>query len=262
MEISLRARVRAGDPDAFRQLFDEYASAVHRHAVRMTGHWSMAEDVVSLTFLEAWRLRERVLDGDDNLRPWLLGIATNVTRNTARAARRHQAALSRVPLPAHVPDFADEVTQRLADTEELAAAQKALRRMRRGEREVFTLCVWEGLDAAAAAEALGVAIGTVRSRLSRARKRLRKLTEMELDGRTDGAPHGTSGTASTRGGTNGSQGADGAGGVDGAEGAEGADGNRGTEGGTGLTGVQRPATVGQIPGGRHTAARSKQEKKR
>ncbi|MFJ6741110.1 RNA polymerase sigma factor [Streptomyces sp. NPDC091279] len=147
---------------------------------RMTGVWSTADDIVSLTFLEAWRLRERVLPGDDSLRPWLLGIATNVTRNTARAARRHQAALSRIPPPDPVPDFADEVARRLADSEELAAAHRALSTMRRGEREVFTLCVWEGLDAATAAEALGVAVGTVRARLSRARKRLRKLTELEL----------------------------------------------------------------------------------
>ncbi|MFJ8636460.1 RNA polymerase sigma factor [Streptomyces sp. NPDC093568] len=230
METSLRARVRAGDPDAFRQLFDAYASAVHRHAVRMTGNWAMAEDVVSLTFLEAWRLRERMLDGDDSLRPWLLGIATNVTRNTTRAARRHQAVLSRVPPPAPVPDFADEVTQRLADTEELAAAQKALSTMRRGEREVFTLCVWEGLDAATAAEALGVAVGTVRARLSRARKRLRKLTELELDGRMGGI--------------------------------HGADRNRGAEGSTGQGAVQRPAAVGQIPDSCQKAARSMQEKKR
>ncbi|WP_019067169.1 RNA polymerase sigma factor [Streptomyces hokutonensis] len=180
MEISLRARVRAGDPDAFGQLFDEHASVVHRHAVRMTGDRGTADDIVSLTFLEAWRLRERVLPGDDSLRPWLLGIATNVTRNTARAARRHQAALVRIPPPDPVPDFADEVTRRMADTEELAAAQRALRRLRRGEREAFTLCVWEGLDAATAAAALGVAVGTVRSRLSRARKRLRKLTDLEL----------------------------------------------------------------------------------
>lgn len=99
MEISLRARVRAGDPDAFRQLFDEHAAVVHRHAVRMTGNWVMADDIVSLTFLEAWRLRERVFPGADSLRPWLLGIATSVTRNTARAARRHQVALTRVPPP-------------------------------------------------------------------------------------------------------------------------------------------------------------------
>ncbi|MGX9890890.1 RNA polymerase sigma factor [Streptomyces sp. NPDC002276] len=180
MEISLRARVRAGDPDAFGQLFDEHASVVHRHAVRMTGDWGTADDIVSLTFLEAWRLRERVLPGDDSLRPWLLGIATNVTRNTSRAARRHQAALVRIPPPDPVPDFADEVTRRMADSEELAAAHRALSKLRRGEREAFTLCVWEGLDAATAAAALGVAVGTVRSRLSRARKRLRKLTDLEL----------------------------------------------------------------------------------
>ncbi|ATL83016.1 RNA polymerase sigma factor [Streptomyces malaysiensis subsp. malaysiensis] len=239
METSLRARVRAGDPDAFRQLFDEYASVVYRHAVRLTGNWAMADDIVSLTFLEAWRLRERLFPGDDSPRPWLLGIATNVTRNTARAARRHQAALARLPPPGPVPDFADEVAQRLADTEELAAAQRALRTMRRGEREVFTLCVWEGLDAATAAEALGVAVGTVRARLSRARKRLRKLTELELIGGTDGNG-GTGGTGGNRG----------------------MGGNQGEDGGTGHDTVQRATTAGQIPGSRHQAARSTQEKKR
>ncbi|MFD8095185.1 RNA polymerase sigma factor [Streptomyces malaysiensis] len=239
METSLRARVRAGDPDAFRQLFDEYASVVYRHAVRLTGDWAMADDIVSLTFLEAWRLRERLFPGDDSPRPWLLGIATNVTRNTARAARRHQAALARLPPPGPVPDFADEVARRLADTEELAAAQRALRTMRRGEREVFTLCVWEGLDAATAAEALGVAVGTVRARLSRARKRLRELTELELIGGTDGNG-GTSGTGGNRG----------------------MGGNQGAGHGTGHDTVQRATTAGQIPGSRHQAARSTQEKKR
>ncbi|MBO3679434.1 RNA polymerase sigma factor [Streptomyces sp. NEAU-YJ-81] len=242
METSLRIRVRAGDPDAFGQLFDECASVVYRHAVRLTGDWGMADDIVSLTFLEAWRLRERLLPGDGSLRPWLLGIATNVTRNTTRAARRHQAALAKLPPPDPVPDFADEVTRRLADTEELAAAQKALRTMRRGEREVFTLCVWEGLDAATVAEALGVATGTVRARLSRARKRLRKLTELELV-RGTGGGYGTGRT-----------------GTDG--GSESTDGTRGADGGAGQGAVQRPAMVGQIPVSRHQAARSTQEKKR
>lgn len=62
-------------------------------------------------------------------RAWLLGIATNVTCNTERAARRHQAALRTVPPPGPVPDVADAVTQRLAGTEELAAAPEALSKM-------------------------------------------------------------------------------------------------------------------------------------
>ena len=60
MELSLRARVRAGDPEAFGVLFDECARAVYNHAFRVTGNWSTAEEVVSLTFLEAWRLRGTV----------------------------------------------------------------------------------------------------------------------------------------------------------------------------------------------------------
>ncbi|MFD3452465.1 RNA polymerase sigma factor [Streptomyces sp. NPDC058691] len=180
MELSLRARVRAGDPAAFGRLFDDHAGVVYRHAVRVLGNWATAEDIVSLTFLEAWRTRERVRVDGGSLQPWLLGIATNVMRNTARAARRHQGALARLPLRDAVPDFADELADRLADAEQLGAARRALEQLRRPEREVFALCVWAGLDSAAAAEALDVTVGTVRSRLSRARARLRKLTECEL----------------------------------------------------------------------------------
>ncbi|MDH6112099.1 RNA polymerase sigma factor (sigma-70 family) [Kitasatospora sp. MAP12-15] len=180
MEISIRTRVRAGDPVAFGQLFDEHARVVHRHAVRVTGDWAAAEDVVSLTFLEAWRLRARIEPEGESLRPWLLGIATNVMRNTRRAARRHQNALAQLPPREVLPDFADELVGRIADAEQLLAAKAALERLRPAEREVFALYVWEGLDHAAVAEALGKPIGTVRSRLSRARSRLRSLTEKEL----------------------------------------------------------------------------------
>ena len=161
VEISIRARVRAGDPETFGQVFEEHARAVYRHAVRVTGDWTAAEDVVSLTFLEAWRLRGKVEPDGESLRPWLLGIATNVMRNTRRAARRHQKVLSQLPPRQETPDFADELVGRLADVEQLAAAKTALERLRPAEREVFALCVWEGMDHAAAAEALGTRVGTV-----------------------------------------------------------------------------------------------------
>lgn len=180
MENSIRARVRAGDAVAFGQIFEDHAGAVHRHALRMTAEWAVAEDVVSLTFLEAWRLRARVEPEGESLRPWLLGIATNVIRNTRRAARRHQKVLAGLPPHEAVPDFAAELAGRLADAEQLAAAKAALERLRPADREVFALCVWEGLDHAAVAEALGKPVGTIRSRLSRARSRLRELTAKEL----------------------------------------------------------------------------------
>lgn len=177
MDTNLRRRIRAGDHDAFGELFDACARSVYNHAYRLTGDWSTAEDIVSLTFLEAWRLRES-LDGTGGpIRPWLLGIATNVARNTRRTMRRHAAAMSRLPPAAVVSDFADEVAGRLDDAAQLALVQEALRRLRRPEREVLALCVWSGLDYTTAARALGVPVGTVRSRLSRARKKLAKHME-------------------------------------------------------------------------------------
>ncbi|GAA4181979.1 hypothetical protein GCM10022252_07160 [Streptosporangium oxazolinicum] len=171
----MRARIRAGDPDAFSRLFDDHARSVYNHAFRLTGDWSAAEDVVSLTFLEAWRLRGRVDADGGSLRPWLLGVATNVARNVNRAARRHADALARLPPGEAVPDIAEEIAGRVDDDELLVSVRAALAALRRPEREVLALCVWAGLGYAEAAEALGVPVGTIRSRLSRARKRLRRL---------------------------------------------------------------------------------------
>ncbi|WP_328873075.1 RNA polymerase sigma factor [Streptomyces sp. NBC_00287] len=178
MDTNLRKRIRAGDHDAFGDLFDGYARSVYNHGYRLTGDWATAEDVVSLTFLDAWRLRERLDEEGGSLRPWLLGIATNVTRNTRRAARRHAAAVARLPREEAVRDFADEVAGRIDDSAQLAVVQTALAKLRRAEREVLALCVWSGLGYEAAAEALGVPVGTVRSRLSRARTKLAKYMEL------------------------------------------------------------------------------------
>ncbi|WP_435206524.1 RNA polymerase sigma factor [Micromonospora sp. bgisy143] len=180
MTAEMRVRIRAGDTDALGELFDEHADAVHRHAVWTCGDPAQAEDVVSLTFLEAWRIRESLHPDGGSLRPWLLGIATNVLRNRRRAARRHREALRRMPVRDTVPDFADEVVARMHDADQVAAVMAGLRALRRADREVFLLCVWSQLDYAAAAEALGVPVGTVRSRLSRARSRLRALAQQEM----------------------------------------------------------------------------------
>jgi RNA polymerase sigma-70 factor, ECF subfamily len=190
MENTLRARVRAGDPDAFGELFERDARAVYNLSFRLTGSWPDAEEAVSLTFLEAWRLRGRVEVADGSLRPWLLGIAVNVTRNMNRAGRRHQAAMRRIPPPPPVPDFADELAGQLDDAARVRRVLAALERLRPGERDVLALCVWSGLDYGAAAKALGVPAGTIRSRLFRARRKLRHLVTDEpgpepepLDGR-------------------------------------------------------------------------------
>ncbi|MFJ3997544.1 RNA polymerase sigma factor [Streptomyces parvus] len=87
----MHARIRAGDPDAFRELFRDHAQLVYRHAVRTAGDWSATEDVVSLTFLEARRLRGKLRDEGASPRPWLM--ATAVTdRAVVDAVKQRPAA--------------------------------------------------------------------------------------------------------------------------------------------------------------------------
>ncbi|CAM5484168.1 RNA polymerase subunit sigma OS=Streptomyces canus OX=58343 GN=AQI96_14095 PE=3 SV=1 [Streptomyces canus] len=178
----MRTRIRAGDPDAFAELYDQCARSVYNHAFRLTADWSVAEDVMSATFMEAWRRRTSVEADGGSLRPWLLGIATNVSRSHYRSNRRYRAAVG-AAAGAGVPEVADhaeETAGRVDDRRRIAATLTALASLRRPEREVLVLCLWEGLEYADAARALGIPVGTVRSRLSRARGRLRKLAEVEL----------------------------------------------------------------------------------
>ncbi|WP_435971194.1 RNA polymerase sigma factor [Streptomyces sp. Qhu_M48] len=176
----MRDRFRAGDPSALGEAYDEHARVLYHYAFRVCGDRTAAEDVVSATFLESWRCRGKVHAEGGSLRPWLLGIATNIMRGSVREARRRDAALARMPERGVLPDFADDVLARMTDGEQVRAARAALGKLRRREREVFTLVVWAGLDYAAAGEALGIPVGTVRSRLSRSRDRLRKLADAEL----------------------------------------------------------------------------------
>ncbi|MEK0097041.1 RNA polymerase sigma factor [Streptomyces sp. A475] len=117
MGDSLRAGIRAGDADAFAELFGDTSPEVHRMALRATGGWARAEGVVSPTFLEIWRLRQTVRRENAPLRPFVPG-GLNVLRNQSRSARRHRAALARLPAGEHPPDFAHQVADRIADAEQ------------------------------------------------------------------------------------------------------------------------------------------------
>ncbi|MGW0944322.1 RNA polymerase sigma factor [Streptomyces sp. NPDC002623] len=184
----MRERVRGGERAAFSELYELYATAVYHHALRLTGDWSVAEEVMSETFLAAWRGRGEVAVEGGSLRPWLFGIATNKARNADRGLRRRLAFLARRTEAETIDDFAEDVVGRVDDARRLAEVRRVLGRLRRHEREVIALCVWGGLDYAQAAEALGVPVGTVRSRLSRARARLREIvgrTEQRMERRTE-----------------------------------------------------------------------------
>ena len=167
-------RARTGDADAFTTLFERHATAIYNYCFRRVGDWSVAEDLLSIVFLEAWRSRRKQLPPGKVL-PWLYGIATNVVRNRRRSERRYRVALSRVPLPRPELDFRDEAINRIHDERRMTLALELLAALPRQQRDVVVLCEWSGLSYEDAGFALGVPVGTVRSRLSRARQALEEL---------------------------------------------------------------------------------------
>jgi RNA polymerase sigma-70 factor (ECF subfamily) len=168
-------RVRDGDADAFGVLFDLHHDRVFRQAVRLTASVHDAEDVTAVVFLEAWRLRDRMRVVDGSVVAWLLVTTNYVFRNYARASRRYSEGLRQLPPPEHMPDHADAVDERIDGDSRRASLRAALARLPQRDQDILTLCVLEELSTADAATVLGVARGTVKSRLSRAKVRLTGL---------------------------------------------------------------------------------------
>jgi RNA polymerase sigma-70 factor (ECF subfamily) len=178
-DVELWTRAAAGDRHAFGELFERHAEAVWNHAYRLTASWSQAEDLTSSTFLLAWRKCGDVRLIRDSALPWLYTVAGNLARNEHRGATRFQRAVRRLPDQSVEADHADDVAGRVDGDARMARILAAIRTLPRSEREAVELCLLGEVPAADAAELLGVAEVSVRSRLSRARARLRtKLEEL------------------------------------------------------------------------------------
>jgi RNA polymerase sigma factor (sigma-70 family) len=154
------------EPTAFVAVFDRHFDAVHHYLRRRVGK-EIADELASETFAQAFEHRKRYDRRRPDARPWLYGIAHNLLRHHYRDEERALRAYARsvdrdTPEPPHVQDSA--VADLLAD---LSA----------GERDVLLLVAWAELEYAEVAEALGIPVGTVRSRLNRARGRVRELLE-------------------------------------------------------------------------------------
>lgn len=173
-DSALVERLRAGDRDALATLFEQYADRLYNHCFRRLGDYADAEDAVSTVFLTLWRHRRKAQVHDGSAAPWLFGIATNVCRNAERGRRRHLRVVAKAGSVGDPdgPDPAERVTDRLADEQRMRELLAQVRTLSCGEQDVLALVIWSGLSYADAAAALDIPVGTVRSRLARARARL------------------------------------------------------------------------------------------
>lgn len=177
---ALWALAAEGNGEAFGVLFDRHQDRVFRHAMRLLGSRQDADDAVAAAFLELWRRRSDVRIVNGSVLPWLLATVTNVCRNLSRSLRRHRAFLARLPREADCPDTADV----LADSTLLgidAELREALRALPEHELVLFSMVSLLGYSIPDAAAALGIGVPAAKSRLLRARRRLKQ----SLAGKTE-----------------------------------------------------------------------------
>ena len=179
-------------PQRFGEIFERHYDAIYAFLARRLGA-DLGGELAAETFTRAFALRRRFRTSP-SARPWLFGIATNLLRHHHRTEARRLRAFARTgidPVLDATPDVdrrvdADALAQQLAE---------ALAELRNEERDVLFLFAWAELSYAEIAEALDLEEGTVKSRLSRARTRVRE----QLGASGQEIPE----TASTAGGSDG-----------------------------------------------------------
>ncbi|MEV8376558.1 RNA polymerase sigma factor [Kribbella sp. NPDC056861] len=169
------ADLRQSSAADFALLFDQHAVAIHRYIARRLGS-TEADDLLGQTFLIAFERRHRYSGSTTGALPWLYGIATNLIHRRRRDEVRQYRAYSRSE-PAGFDQRGDPLATEVAARVDAASASRVLTgvlaNLRQAERDVLLLYAWEDLSYAEIAAALALPIGTVRSRLYRARRALR-----------------------------------------------------------------------------------------
>jgi RNA polymerase sigma factor (sigma-70 family) len=177
VEIGSDAQIIAAsrvEPPVFAAVFDRHYDAVHRYLARRVGS-DLADDLAAETFTTAFDVRRRYDTAHPDARPWLFGIATNLLRHHHRGEARRLRAYARLDRPDDADDAFGAIEARLDAARAGPTIAEALMRLSVGERDVLLLFAWADLRYEEIAVALRIPVGTVRSRLHRARRRVREL---------------------------------------------------------------------------------------
>ncbi|WP_371781668.1 RNA polymerase sigma factor [Streptosporangium subroseum] len=163
------------NPELFTAVYDRYLRDIYRYVAGRLGT-QVAEDITAETFLLAFDRRDRFDPEKGGLRPWLFGFATNLVARHRRKEARHYKALARLDPEPIVEGHENRVVTSVTAQPYLAMALASLNG---GERDVLLLLALGQLSYNEIAQALGISLGTVGSRLSRARAKIQTLIDKE-----------------------------------------------------------------------------------
>src|ERR1700759_4465079 len=158
------------EPARFGAIYDRHAAEILRYAHARLGS-SLAEEIMAETFLAAFRRRDTYDCSRSDARPWLYGIATHQISKHRRTEGRHQRALARLQAEVATEDFAGRSDDRVTAQGLRPRIAAVLAGMSQRDRDLLLLIAWAGLSYEETARALGIPIGTVRSRLNHIRTR-------------------------------------------------------------------------------------------
>lgn len=159
-------------PEFFGELFNRHAADIHRYAARRLGDVT-ADDITADTFLIAFRTRRRYDRSRPSARPWLYGIAANLIHRNRRTEVRDLKAMARTGHDPVAESWTDRSDSRVTAQAAHGVLAGALAGLSARDRDVLLLIAWADLSYLEVAEALSIPVGTVRSRLNRARRKVR-----------------------------------------------------------------------------------------
>jgi RNA polymerase sigma-70 factor (ECF subfamily) len=181
IDVELLNSVREKDEAAYRRLYDRYQARLYAFVIRRVQDHGLAEEVVADTFFEVWRSATE-FQGASRVSTWIFGIATFKSLEADRNRRRLKRS-SVIPTSQEVLAAASDGARaeaRMEARSELRWLRYRLERLPETQREVAALALFEGAGTDEIAGRLGISAGTVKSRLSRARRELRTAHRTEV----------------------------------------------------------------------------------
>ena len=164
------------DPNAFMEVVQRHQRVLYGYLARRFGT-ELAEEITAETFTRAFAQRDRYNREVVDARPWLFGIASNILRSHARSEARRLRAYARTGVDPHGSIDEDAATAR-ADASHLGPTlARALAKLSAADRDALLMFAWADMSYEEIADALDVPIGTIRSRLNRARRIMRDALE-------------------------------------------------------------------------------------